>query len=221
MPGRGTYDSYPRMAGMRILQTEGKTLNCPTTTMSQRGWFSFLANSGDWYSDFYDLDFFNSLSGGTGTICVDDMKIGLTLTVASGCPPANSRGSIWVPSGQAWASVWDPTLVPITNSWVSLCVADASNHDVYLRLFPARVTRGPSIRAASCPATIATTTEAGAATRRIREGHGWCSARSSHLHSTAAGAVSTRTWGHPPRRMPPGPMHGLSPAPRTHSDYSR
>ena len=137
MPGRGTYDSYPRMAGMRILQTEGKTLNCPTTTMSQRGWFSFLANSGDWYSDFYDLDFFNSLSGGTGTICVDDTKIGLTLTVASGCPPANSRGSIWVPSGQAWASVWDPTLVPITNSWVSLCVADASNHDVYLRLFPA------------------------------------------------------------------------------------
>jgi hypothetical protein len=136
MPGRGTYDSYQRMAGMRILQTEGKTLNCPTTAFLQRGWFSFLANSGDWYSDFYDLDFFDSHSGGTGTICVDDTKIGLTLTVASGCPPANTRGSIWVPSGQAWASVWDPTLVPITNSWVSLCAADASNHDAYLRLFP-------------------------------------------------------------------------------------
>jgi hypothetical protein len=133
MPVRGAYDSFPHMAGTRILQAEGQTRNCPTT-MVQRGWFSILANSSDWQSHFYDLDGFNTLSGGTGAICVDDTKIGLILTAASGCPHANARGAIWAPSGQAWTSVSDPTPVQITNGWLALCSVDASNHDAYLRL---------------------------------------------------------------------------------------
>ena len=121
MPARAAHDLFPSRAGLRVLETTGKTQRCPAGLVPS-GTVTFDPNgTGGFASDVYDLSGYHTTNGAKVALCTRPGAASVVLTPAAACAPGDLRGSIFAKSAVVATSPSNDAPLTVTEDWVAVC----------------------------------------------------------------------------------------------------